>query len=169
MYFWNSLAFSYLRNKRCMQYRLLTGKIGWKENRYRRMWNQRNFFSEMFLDSPGGAVVKTPYSQCKRSGFNHWSCILCSVASIVSNSVRPYGLQPTRFLCPWLSPGKNTGGVCRALLQRIFPILGSNPRLLCLSICIGRWVLYHQHHLGSLNPWSGNQIPHAATETSTAK
>ena len=38
-FFWNSLAFSYLRNKKCMQYRLLTGKIGWKENRYRRMWN----------------------------------------------------------------------------------------------------------------------------------
>ena len=25
------------------------------------------------------------------------------------NSVRSHGLQPTRFLCPWDSPGKNTG------------------------------------------------------------
>jgi len=32
----------------------------------------------------------------------------CQVASVVSDSVRPYGLQPTRLLCPWDSPGKNT-------------------------------------------------------------
>ena len=25
------------------------------------------------------------------------------------DSLRPYGLQPTRLLCPWDSPGKNTG------------------------------------------------------------
>ena len=35
-------------------------------------------------------------------------------------------------LCPWDSPGKNTGVGCHALLQRIFPIQGSNPCLLCL-------------------------------------
>ena len=28
---------------------------------------------------------------------------------VVSDSVRPYGLQPTRLHCPWDSPGKNTG------------------------------------------------------------
>ena len=36
------------------------------------------------------------------------------------------------LLCPWDSPGKNTGVGCRALLQGIFPTQGSNPRLLCL-------------------------------------
>ena len=41
-----------------------------------------------------------------------------------------YGLQPTRLLCPWDSPGKNTGVGCHALLQRIFPTQGSNPCLL---------------------------------------
>ena len=30
-----------------------------------------------------------------------------------------YGLKPIRFLCPWDSPGKNTGGRCHALLQGI--------------------------------------------------
>ena len=39
------------------------------------------------------------------------------VASVVSNSVRPQGLQPTRLLCPWDSPGKNTGVGCPFLLQ----------------------------------------------------
>ena len=53
----------------------------------------------------------------------------CSVTSVVSNSLRPYGLRPTRILCPWDSPGKNTGVGCHALLQGIFPTQGSN---LCL-------------------------------------
>ena len=29
--------------------------------------------------------------------------------SVVSNSSRPHGLQPTRLLCPWDFPGKSTG------------------------------------------------------------
>ena len=47
-------------------------------------------------------------------------------------TLRPHGLQPARLLCPWDSPGKNTGVGCHALLQRIFLTQGSNPRLLCL-------------------------------------
>ena len=30
-----------------------------------------------------------------------------SACSVVSNSLLPYGLLPTRILCPWDSPGKN--------------------------------------------------------------
>ena len=41
----------------------------------------------------------------------------CSVASVMSDSVWPYGLQLTRLLHPWDSPGKNTGGGCHALLR----------------------------------------------------
>ena len=29
--------------------------------------------------------------------------------SVMSNSQRPQGLQPTRLLCPWDSPGRSTG------------------------------------------------------------
>ena len=29
--------------------------------------------------------------------------------SVVSDSLRPHGLQPTRLLCPWDFPGKSTG------------------------------------------------------------
>ena len=36
---------------------------------------------------------------------------------MVSESVRHYELQPTRLLCPWDSPGKNTGVGCHTLLQ----------------------------------------------------
>ena len=37
--------------------------------------------------------------------------------SVVSNAVRPHGLQPTRLLCPWDFPGKSTGVGCHCLLQ----------------------------------------------------
>ena len=35
----------------------------------------------------------------------------------MSNSVRPHRRQPNRLLCPWDSPGKNTGVGCHFLLQ----------------------------------------------------
>ena len=35
----------------------------------------------------------------------------------MSDSVRPHRRQPTRLLCPWDSPGKNTGVACHFLLQ----------------------------------------------------
>ena len=41
----------------------------------------------------------------------------CEVASVVSDSVRPHGRQPTRLPRPWDSPGKNTGVGCHVLLQ----------------------------------------------------
>ena len=41
----------------------------------------------------------------------------CYVASVVSDSVRPYGQQPTRLLCPQEYLGKNTGMGCHFLLQ----------------------------------------------------
>ena len=47
-------------------------------------------------------------------------------------ALQPYGLQPTRLLCPWDSPGKNTGVGCCTLFQWIFPTQGSNLHLLHL-------------------------------------
>ena len=45
--------------------------------------------------------------------------------SVVSDSLRPHGLQPTELLCPWDFPGKNTGVGCYFLLQGDIP----NPRI----------------------------------------
>ena len=53
------------------------------------------------------------------------SCHLASPAtnmpvlrnSVASDSLGPHGLQPTRLLRPWGSPGKNTGVGCHFLLQ----------------------------------------------------
>ena len=64
--------------------------------------------------------------------------------TLVSNSLRPHGLQPARLLCPWDSPGKNTGVGCHSFLQGIFPTQGSNPGL---PHC--RQILYRLSHQGS--------------------
>ena len=45
---------------------------------------------------------------------------------VVSNCLWPHGLEPARLLCPWASPGKNTGVGCHFLLQGIFLTQGSN-------------------------------------------
>ena len=50
--------------------------------------------------------------------------------SVVSDSLQPHGLLPGRPLCPWNSPGKDTGVGCHSLLQKIFPTPGSNPSFL---------------------------------------
>ena len=42
------------------------------------------------------------------------------VASVMSNSLRGHGPQPTRLLCPRDFPVKNSGVDCHALLQGIF-------------------------------------------------
>ena len=44
-------------------------------------------------------------------------CLVCLVASVMSDSVRPHRRQPTRIPGPWDSPGKNTGVGCHFLLQ----------------------------------------------------
>ena len=70
--------------------------------------------------------------------------LACQVASVLSNSLQPYGLYPTRLFCSWDSPGKNTGVGCHALLQGIFPTLGLNPHLLWLLRLLHCWrILYH--------------------------
>ena len=50
--------------------------------------------------------------------------------SVMSDSLRPHGLQPARFLCPWGYPGKNAEAGCHSLLQGIFLTQESNPGLL---------------------------------------
>ena len=40
------------------------------------------------------------------------------VDSILSDSLQPHGLQPTRLFCPWNFPGKNTRVGCHFLLPR---------------------------------------------------
>ena len=75
-------------------------------------------FSHVRLSAtPWTAAYQAPASM----GFSrqeYWSGVpLPSVASIVSDSVRPHRRQPNRLLCLWDSPGKSTGVGCHFLLQ----------------------------------------------------
>ena len=74
-------------------------------------------------------------------------CSSCAALSrsVVSDPLRPRGLEPARLPCPWDSSGKNTGVSCHAVLLGIFPTQGSNPGLLHC-----RQILYQLSHPGSL-------------------
>ena len=48
-------------------------------------------------------------------------CVCVVSCSVVSDSLRPQGLQPPRLFYPWNSPGKNTGVGNHFLPQGIFP------------------------------------------------
>ena len=95
--------------------------------------------------SPGGGHGTTFYYSSLENPTDRapwWATVCMGACSVVSSSLRPHGLWPTRLLSPWVSPGKNTGVGCHFLLQRIFPTQGSNPGLLhCKQI------VYH------LRPW----------------
>ena len=56
---------------------------------------------------------------------------ICRACACVCLTLWPYGLWPTKLLCPQNSPGKNTRVSWQALLQRIFPTQGLNLSLLC--------------------------------------
>ena len=76
----------------------------------------------------------------------HWGPPSVGVSSsVVSDSLWPHGLRPASLLCPWDSPGKNTGMNSHFLLQGIFQTQGSNPGLLHW-----RQILYCLSHQGDL-------------------
>ena len=57
-------------------------------------------------------------------------------------TLQPYGLKPTRLLCPWDSPGKNAGVGCQASPG----VLPRDQTHISHVSCIGRRVLYHWGH-----------------------
>ena len=61
------------------------------------------------------------------------------MCSVVSNSLWPYGLYLTMFLCLWDFPAKDTGVGCYFLLQGIFWTQGSYLYLLHLLTLAGKF------------------------------
>ena len=64
--------------------------------------------------------------------------------SVMSDPLRPHGLQPIRFLFPWNSLGKNAGMGCHSFLKGIFLTQGLN-----LGLLHCRQILYCLSHQGS--------------------
>ena len=83
-----------------------------------------------------------------------WSC------SVVPNSSRPHGLQPTRLLRPWDFPGKSTGAGCHFLLPRMLLLLSCFSRV---RLCATPEMAVHQvpPSLGFSRQehWSGLPFP----------
>ena len=69
-----------------------------------------------------------------RSALGVHACLIAKSCSVL---LRPHGLKPTRLLCPWNFPGKNTGVGCISFFR------GSFLRDHTLMSCIGCWLLYH--------------------------
>ena len=72
-----------------------------------------------------GSPTVSPISGILQARTLEWVAIYFSNAwkwkwkwsrSVVSDSSRPHGLQPTRLLCLWDFPGKSTGVGCIALI-----------------------------------------------------
>ena len=59
-------------------------------------------------------------------------------------TLQPHELYLARLLCPWNSPGRNTGAGCHSLPLGIFPTQGWNSSLLHC-----RLILCHLSHQGS--------------------
>ena len=73
-----------------------------------------------------------------KSLFKPWALfhqVACLCAKLLQSSLTlcdPMDHRPSRLLCPWDSPGKDTGLACHALLQGIFLTQGLNPWFLGL-------------------------------------
>ena len=103
-----------------------------------------------------------------------WSALMlvcCAVfsLSVVSNSLWPHRLQPTRPLCPWGISRQEYWSEMPLYSLGIFPTQGSNPGL---PNC--RWILYHLSHQGSLRilEWVAcffsRGLPHSGTKLGSA-
>ena len=80
---------------------------------------------------------------CKAGRMLAALALLCVPRHFTRVRLWPYGLWPTRLLCPWHSVGKNIGVGCRVLFQDI-PQPGIKPTS---PHC--EWILYQLSQQGS--------------------
>ena len=113
-------------------------------NKFWRRYGEKEILLHCLWESK---LVQPPCRTVWRFLKKLWLELPCVCArSVLSDSLRPHGLQPTRLLCPQDSPGKDTGmgsySLLHFLLQGIFPTQGSNPSLLHCRQTLNR--LSHQ-------------------------
>ena len=79
--------------------------------------------------------------------FNFLVFVVVGITKLCPTLCDPMDCSPPGSFVHGILQARKLEGFTHALLQEIFPTQGSNP---CLYIsCIGRWALYHWHHLGS--------------------
>ena len=87
--------------------------------------------------------------QSMRSKYLDYLKVKVLVAQLCLILCDPMDCEAQGLLCPWNSPGKNTGVGCHSLLQGIFPSQGSS-----LGLRHYRQILYCLTHQGS--PFGSN-------------
>ena len=75
-------------------------------------------------------------------------CVCAHSLSHVWFFVAPWTVV-LQLLCPWDFPGKNTGAEWVAIFFSRGSSWPRNQTHVSWVSCIGRWILYHWHHLGS--------------------
>ena len=104
-------------------------------NKFWRRYGEKEILLHCLWDSK---LVQPPCRTVWRFLKKLWLELPCVCArSVLSDSLRPHGLQPTRLLCPQYFPGKNTG------VGHHFLLGSSQPRDRTHISCIGRLILYH--------------------------
>ena len=83
-----------------------------------------------------GLPFPSPMHESEKS---KWSC------SVVSDSSRPHGLQPTRLLRPWDFPGKSTGVGWSGVLQNEKRFLRGRKKSLRHRMCVWLWEGIQSH------------------------
>ena len=69
--------------------------------------------------------------------------------SVASDSLQPHGLQSTRILCPWDSPGENTGVGCHFLLQAaLLTIAKTQKHPVAIDGSMGRESVDYRYAMG---------------------
>ena len=96
----------------------------------------------------------------KQNLYRQNSVLYCAMFShsVMSNSSWPHGLYPTRLLCPWDFPGKNTGVGFHFLLQWTFL-----TRELNWGLLHRRRILYQLSYQGSPNCVSEGIFPQSTS------
>ena len=74
------------------------------------------FTTDKAWKQPKCLSTKEPITELRCVHTMECSFSVCLVAKLCLTPLWPLGLEPTRLLCPWDFPGKNTGVGCRFLL-----------------------------------------------------
>ena len=103
---------------------------------------------------PWGDTFQDPHCMPKSVDSKFWNliwCFSCTCIKVLIAQSCPTLWDPMqcspRLLCPWNSPGKNTGAGSHYLLQGIFPTQGWNS-----GIMYCRQILYYLSHQRSPIP-----------------
>ena len=90
----------------------LTGYVGCSS--FATTMNKQHIFSEFFRSAKSLLIVGQNFGLLIKC--LSWD-LCCKAKSLqLCLILQPHGLHPSRLLCPWASPGKNTGVACHFLL-----------------------------------------------------